>query len=310
METYQYYIDDIQSAVYSPETADPDFLRDSAAQYAEACAEVNDRLREVTRLLHRGLRSEALQLAEEEPNLLDMVASLDFPELPTWTEMLKGWGMAPPPPLLIELAADINQAYADQQPLEYSLSLHPDGHAYTIYKEVLSQHRQNYTEPFKHIESAYGDIRYFDVDEAHLVRPVWEHDPLESSLSQVPKMFREPEDLRRAVSSVTQYHVLDVGPRAPVKLPQQMKPAKLPGADGEDLVPFLYNLRESNRDRYFNKKCRPNLVDLCVPRAELESATICSASRYSVQLSYRGIELTRKIYRISHRSSRKTTAWL
>ena len=28
--------------------------------------------------------------------------------------------------------------------------------------------------------------------------------------------------------------------RAPVKLPQQMKPAYLPGADGEDLVPYLY----------------------------------------------------------------------
>jgi len=124
METYQYYIDDIQSAVFSPETAEPDFLRDSAAQYAEACAEVNDRLREVARLLHRGLRSEALQLAEEEPNLLDTVASLDFPELPTWTELLIGWGMAPPPPLLIELAADINQAYADQQPLESLLKQH------------------------------------------------------------------------------------------------------------------------------------------------------------------------------------------
>jgi predicted ATPase len=24
----------------------------------------------------------------------------------------------------------------------------------------------------------------------------------------------------------------------------------LPGADGEDLIPFLYYLRESNRDRY------------------------------------------------------------
>jgi len=124
METYQYYIDDIQSAVFSPETAEPDFLRDSAAQYAEACAEVNDRLREAARLLHRGLRSEALQLAEEEPNLLDTVASLDFPELPTWTELLIGWGMAPPPPLLIELAADINQAYADQQPLESLLKQH------------------------------------------------------------------------------------------------------------------------------------------------------------------------------------------
>ena len=124
MQSYQYYIDDIQTAVYSPETAEPDFLRDAAAQYAEACAEVNQRLRQVGQLLKRGLRSEALQLTEEEPNLLDFVAMLDFPELPAWRDLLKRWGMAPPPALLIDLAADINQAYADHQPLELLIKQH------------------------------------------------------------------------------------------------------------------------------------------------------------------------------------------
>ena len=124
MESYQYYIDDIQSAVYSRETADPDFLRDSAALYAEACAEVNDRLRQVARLLHRGLRGEAIQSAEEEPSLLDLVGVLDFPELSTWQEMLRQWGMAAPPPLLVDLAAEIDQAYTDQQPLESLLKRH------------------------------------------------------------------------------------------------------------------------------------------------------------------------------------------
>src|SRR4051812_44639870 len=124
MQTYQQYIDDILGAVYSPETADPDFLRDSAAMYAEACAEVNDRLRNVGRLLHRGLRSEAIQFAEQEPNLLDMVGMLDFQELSAWREMLVGWGMAEPPRLLIELAADLNKAYADHEPLEAILKQH------------------------------------------------------------------------------------------------------------------------------------------------------------------------------------------
>lgn len=124
MQSYQYFIDDIQSAVYSPETADPDFLRDAAAQYAEACAEANERLRQVGKLLHRGLRGEALQLAEEEPNLLDFVAMLDFSELRAWRELLRQWGMAAPPKLLIELASEINQAYADQQPVESLLKQH------------------------------------------------------------------------------------------------------------------------------------------------------------------------------------------
>ena len=52
------------------------------------------------------------------------------------------------------------------------------------------------------------------------------------------------------LSSTTQYHVLDVGDRAPVKLPQQMKPADFPGEDGEDIVPFLYSLREGDSDRF------------------------------------------------------------
>jgi predicted ATPase len=55
-------------------------------------------------------------------------------------------------------------------------------------------------------------------------------------------MFRQPEELRRILGSASLYHVLDVGPRAPVKLPQQMRPATLPGADGSELVPYLYYL--------------------------------------------------------------------
>jgi predicted ATPase len=137
------------------------------------------------------------------------------------------------------------------EPLKYRLEMTAKGQGYEISEEKLSQMRTgNYDDPFKHIESRSNDVKYYNIEDGKLVRPDWEHDPLESSLSQVPKMFKQPEELRRTLSSVTKYHVLDVGPRAPVKLPQQMKPALLPGADGEDLIPFLYNLRESDRDRY------------------------------------------------------------
>jgi len=137
------------------------------------------------------------------------------------------------------------------KPLQYKLEVETKGQGYAIAQEILSQERDGQsTAPFKHIESFYNDIKYFKIEESHLVRPDWEHNPLESSLSQVPKMFKQPEELRRTLSSVTQYHVLDVGSRAPVKLPQQMKPARLPGEDGGDLIPFLYTLRETDRDRY------------------------------------------------------------
>jgi predicted ATPase len=137
------------------------------------------------------------------------------------------------------------------KPLHYQLEIEAKGQGYGFPLERLSQARGNeYTEPFMHIDSHNEDIKYFDKEAGKIVRPNWEYNPLESSLSQVPKMFELPEELRRTLSSVSQYHVLPIGARAPVKLPQQMKPALLPGKDGEDLVPFLYNLRESARDRY------------------------------------------------------------
>ena len=136
-------------------------------------------------------------------------------------------------------------------PLEYRMSVAVQGQTYSISQESLTQVRTGgFAQPFKHIESVYKDIRYFDSDENHLIRPNWEFNHFESSLSQVPKLFREAEDLRRTLSAVTQYHMLDVGPRAPVKLPQQLRPVELPGENGENLVPFLFNLRETDQDKY------------------------------------------------------------
>ncbi|NMC44735.1 MAG: AAA family ATPase [candidate division Zixibacteria bacterium] len=149
-----------------------------------------------------------------------------------------------------ELSFLVDMTVPDHNPLEYQLRIATKGTGYAISREVLSQQRPGFSEPFFHINSYDGDIRYYETDERRLVRPDWEHNPLETSLSQVPKMFRQPEELRRVLSTATQYHVLDVGPRAPVKMPQPMKPATLPGPDGADLVPYLYYLRESDRDRF------------------------------------------------------------
>jgi predicted ATPase len=104
--------------------------------------------------------------------------------------------------------------------------------------------------PFKHIDSHGAHIRYYSTEANRLIAPTWEHNPAETSLAQVPKMFREPEEFRKRLASSTFYHVLNVEPRSPVRLPQPMRPASLPGKDGEDLVSCLYSLRETNRDRF------------------------------------------------------------
>jgi predicted ATPase len=146
-----------------------------------------------------------------------------------------------------DLTFGISTTVPDQEPLRYSLSLAPQGAGYTISSESLTQERGK-PKPFRHIESRGSDIQYFET--SRLIRPTWEHSPLESSLSQVPRLFREPEEFRQRLASSTFYHVLNVEPRSPVRLPQPMRPAPLPGRNGEDLVSCLYYLRETDPDRF------------------------------------------------------------
>jgi predicted ATPase len=148
-----------------------------------------------------------------------------------------------------ELSLLVDMEVPGHKPLEYELLVGTKGTGYAISKEILSQDRGQ-PQPFKHIDSSADDIRYYEIKQNLLVRPEWEHNPLETSLSQVPKMFREPEEMRRILSNATEYHALDVSPRSAVKLPQQMKPATAPGASGEDLVSYLYYLKEVDPDRF------------------------------------------------------------
>jgi predicted ATPase len=149
-----------------------------------------------------------------------------------------------------ELRLGISMEVPHHQPLEYYLRLRSQGVAYVIEDETLSQKRRSQPPPFLHIDSHGPDVKYFEADQKRLVRPNWEHNPLETSLAQVPKMFQEPEDFRNRLSSSTFYHVLNVDPRSPVRLPQPMQPAALPGKNGEELVSCLFYLRETQRHRF------------------------------------------------------------
>jgi len=130
------------------------------------------------------------------------------------------------------------------------LWLRPQGVAYFIREESLTQDRKPHVRPFVYIDSSGVDVTYYDPEKRKLMRPTWGHNPLETSLAQVPKMFQEPEDFRRRLASSTFYHVLNVDPRSPVRLPQSMGPATLPGKNGEDLVSCLFYLRETERNRF------------------------------------------------------------
>ena len=148
---------------------------------------------------------------------------------------------------------DVISPVKGQEPLLYDLRLEPQGQGYWIQREALTQARaraRGNETPFKHIEAENRNVRYFDTREKKLVQPDWALNPLETALSQVPKMFREPEELRQTLAGTAFYASLNVGPRSPVRLPQQMRPVNLPGSQGEDLVSCLYSLRESDPDRF------------------------------------------------------------
>jgi predicted ATPase len=148
------------------------------------------------------------------------------------------------------LRLGISMTVPGHSPLDYSLSIKPQGLAYVIEEETLRQQRKGFSKPFLHIDSDGQDVKYYAVQDKKLLTPNWGHKPLETSLSQVPKMFQEPEDFRNRLSSSTFYHALNVESGSPVRLPQPMQPATLPGRNGEELVSCLFYLREVERGRF------------------------------------------------------------
>lgn len=144
----------------------------------------------------------------------------------------------------------VSMSVPDHEPLRYSLRIDPSGQFYSISKETLTQERISGLVPFQHIEAQGPDVRYFDVEHSRLFRPTWDHEPFETALAQVPKLFPEPERFRQRLSSTRFYGALNVAQNAPIRLPQPLRPAMLPGTNGEDLVSCLYYLRETDRDRF------------------------------------------------------------
>ena len=123
MLDYQRIVDDVRSVLWQ-DADNLDFLRSAAADFLVACDETNDRLAAAAALLKQGLRSEAIRLCEVEPNLLDTVATLDFPEREQWNGLVAQYGIVAPPPLMLEWASVLNEAYALEQPLADLLRRH------------------------------------------------------------------------------------------------------------------------------------------------------------------------------------------
>jgi hypothetical protein len=99
-------------------------MKQLAADYADVCRLVNMRLRRCEDFLKQGLRAEAIHTADADPNLLDLVATVDIPERSRWDGMVRLFGLPRAEPLLIDVAEQLNAAYPLQYPLEKLLEQH------------------------------------------------------------------------------------------------------------------------------------------------------------------------------------------
>ena len=105
------------------------------SQFVDFIEDTNDRLRRCDSLLRKGLRSEAIQEAELEPSVFDLVAELDTPFWEVWKQEAVDAGFLPQPDLLLDVAADVNEAYNSHQPLEKLLRRH---RVYALARSPLS----------------------------------------------------------------------------------------------------------------------------------------------------------------------------
>ena len=124
MADYQRVVEYLRDARSAPMTVVTDELRQYAVEYADLCKGANERLRRCTTFLQQGLRSEAMQLVEQSPNLLDLVASLDLPDASVWADFCQQFELPAPPPLQMDRAAMLADIYNQDQSVEELLDRH------------------------------------------------------------------------------------------------------------------------------------------------------------------------------------------
>ncbi|SFJ02110.1 AAA family ATPase [Planctomicrobium piriforme] len=124
MTDYQQIVDEIRFALQSEDCELTESLRQAAQDYALACREVNLQLRKVATYLDRGLRSEAIQLAEGPPNLVDVANILNLPEIEQWLDVVAIYDLPKSELLSLGVVEQLNDAMVVDQPLQKLLSKH------------------------------------------------------------------------------------------------------------------------------------------------------------------------------------------
>ena len=125
-EEVQKLLVEIRRIMDSDSSPDKDELTDVVGRYADVVRVVNDELRACDSLLRQGLRGEAIQRSERVPKLLEeIVPTIAILENEGWLDFVQlQKGQRLPPPLMVEVATDINDAYLFEASLEKLLGYH------------------------------------------------------------------------------------------------------------------------------------------------------------------------------------------
>ena len=152
--------------------------------------------------------------------------------------------------LTVELVVDV-ESQKSAEPMYYHVVLVPRDPGYAILEEGLQWHFDlRRPTPLYYVQAKLDDIRYFDPATQALARPTWDYHYGELALAQAPRVYAEPQALRKMLAATRSFSFLDVGRRAVVRLPQGLTPTTSPGPNGENLYSALYNLRALNPSDY------------------------------------------------------------
>ena len=94
------------------EESPPSSVEEAALTYAQFCADAERRLDRVSAMLEKGSDYQALQVAEEEPPLLDLVAILSFGEEKNWHTYCEAHGFKTAVRLNAKMVQELENLYA------------------------------------------------------------------------------------------------------------------------------------------------------------------------------------------------------
>ncbi len=124
MAEFEQTLEEVCAMVASGAIMNNDRLARLARAFSEVSRPVISRLRRCDELLQKGLRSEALHLARTEPDLIEAVERLEFPNRDVWDNAIGIYGLVAAPRPSSSSAAALHRAFAEEEPLRPLLIRH------------------------------------------------------------------------------------------------------------------------------------------------------------------------------------------